>query len=117
MVETLALASAQSSSLAVPLTAGPSSSPVMRKLIEPLNAPLAMKRKAAATEAATPPFMSQAPRPQSPVGDFGRERIEAPARRSPGGTTSVWPAKARFGRAVAEARLEIENVGRPARRK
>ena len=82
----------------MPLIAGPSSSPVRRKLIEPLNAPLAMKRKAAATEAATPPFMSQAPRPQSSPSAISPENGSNRQRAlSPGGTTSVWPAKARLG--------------------
>ena len=61
---------AQSSSLAVPLTAGPSSSPVIRNEIEPRigepEAPCsATWASAAATAAATPPFMSQAPRPHT----------------------------------------------------
>ena len=85
----------------VPSTAGPSSSPVSRKPTEPVNAPAATKRSAAASEAATPPFMSAAPRPQSrpsatsPPNGSKRQRA-----RSPGGTTSVWPAKARQGDAA-----------------
>ena len=69
-----------------------------RKLIEPLKAPRATKRSAAASAAATPPFMSAAPRPQSwpsatsPANGMKRQRAA-----SPGGTTSVWPAKTKFG--------------------
>jgi hypothetical protein len=49
----------------VPLMEGPSSSPVMSRLIEPWKAaPRAdRKRSAAATKAAIAPFMSAAPRP------------------------------------------------------
>src|ERR1700734_445570 len=94
------LARAQSTSLTVPLIATSSSSPVMRKLIEPPNAPLAMKRKAAATEAATPPFMSQAPRPQSSPSAISPENG---SKRQ-----SVLPRG-------AETRIKVEDRGRPRR--
>ena len=84
----------------VPLTAGPSSSPVMRNAIEPLaarHAPeIAQRRR---TEAATPPFMSHGAAPvQHAVDDLRRRRVDgSSAASSPGGTTSVWPAKTRHG--------------------
>ena len=51
--------------LTVPLTAGPSSSPVIRRLIEPPKSPprFLRKRVAASVKAAIAPFMSAAPRP------------------------------------------------------
>ena len=53
----------QSSTFLVPLTATPSSSPVINRLIEPCGGPSARCCAAAATKAAMAPFMSQAPRP------------------------------------------------------
>ena len=47
----------------VPCRAGPSSSPVIRKLSEPGTSPSASTRETAAIQAAMPPFMSTAPRP------------------------------------------------------
>ena len=38
--------------------------------------------------------------PELAVGDFARKRVEPPDALSPGGTTSVWPAKARLGSAA-----------------
>ena len=51
--------------LTVPLTAGPSSSPVIRRLIEPPKSRprRARKRAQASVKAAIAPFMSAAPRP------------------------------------------------------
>ena len=46
-----------------PLIAGPSSSPVMSKLIEPRTRPLSIARATAVTKAAMALFMSTAPRP------------------------------------------------------
>ena len=89
----------QSSSLAVPFTAGPSSSPVIRKEIEPREVPWrATWARAAATAAAMPPFMSQAPRPCTiPSATVPAKGGKRQAAASPGGTTSVWPAKAMWG--------------------
>ena len=53
----------QSSTFAVPLIAGPSSSPVISRLIEPFGACPSMWRDAAAAKAAMADFMSAAPRP------------------------------------------------------
>ena len=47
----------------VPLIDGPSSSPVMRKLIEPRTTPSSIAPAAAAVNAAIALFMSTAPRP------------------------------------------------------
>ena len=123
MIETLTLCQRPVEQLDLPLTAGPSSSPVMRKLIEPANGALAMKRKAAATAAATPPFMSQAPRPKSwTVGDLGCERIEPPALDIAGrddvgmaGESEIWPAGPEPGAEVQDrrrpGRLEGDELG------
>ena len=80
-----------------------------------MNAPRATKRKAAASAAATPPFMSAAPRPHSApsasVAENGGKRQRA---ESPGGTTSVWPAKAKFGASRPKRAQRLAIVGVPA---
>src|SRR4051812_23104122 len=83
----------------VPSTAGPSSSEVMRRAIEPeCWGRSATKRSAATTKQAMEDFMSAAPRPNSlpsrTVGTNGSERHSA---SGPVGTTSVWPAKQTTG--------------------
>ena len=79
--------------------------------------PAAMKRRAAATDAARPPFMSQAPRPQIwPSATVAEKGSKRQCETSPGGTTSVCPANARFGAARPEAGVEIQDVGRSLRR-
>jgi hypothetical protein len=86
--------------LRVPLIEGPSSSPVISRLMEPSLPPAgpARSRATAATKAAMAPFMSVAPRPNK------TPSITSPANgstlqpwRSPTGTTSVWPAKQKCG--------------------
>ena len=107
---------AQSSSFCVPLIAGPSSSPVMRKEMAPPKSGPAPARNslAAATMAAMPPFMSTAPRPIEPAVRPPRRRRAARSRppSSPGGTTSVWPANTRCGRPLAERGEEVLDVRR-----
>ena len=57
-------ASHQARSFSVPLMDGPSSSPVSSSVTVPVSGqPSARRRATAATKAATPPFMSTAPRP------------------------------------------------------
>ena len=85
----------------VPSTATPSSSPVISSDSEPLTSPASSAPAAAAMKAAMALFMSAAPRPISTPSSMrasnGSTR-QAPA--SPTGTTSVWPAKQRLGRAL-----------------
>ena len=101
----------------MPLTAGPSSSPVTRKLIEPANGRLAMKRKAAAAAAARPPFMSQAPRPQSwpsatsAENGSNRQRVEVAGRDDVGVA-----GEGEIGLSPPEPRIEVQDVGRSRRR-
>ena len=54
---------ARRAAFCVPLTAGPSSSPVIRQLIEPAGRRSPSSRATAATKQAIAPFMSTAPRP------------------------------------------------------
>ena len=88
----------QSSTFLVPLTATPSSSPVISRLTEPAGVrPASSSRATAATKAATAPFMSAAPRPYSlPFRTSPPKGSTDHAFRSPGGTTSVCPAKQKF---------------------
>ena len=96
---------AQASSFTVPLTDSRSSSPVISRLTEPCaGQPSATRRAAAATNAATPLFMSAAPRP------YSRPSSTAPANgssrqpsRAPGGTTSTWPAEGEMPAALRPA--------------
>ena len=92
--------SASTTSL-VPWVATPSSSPVIMNEIEPVTRPAAIASAVAAAKAAMALFMSTAPRPISTPSTISAAKgdwVQAPA--SPTGTTSVWPAKQRFGRAV-----------------
>ena len=109
-------ARAQSSSFAVPLIDGPSSSPVTRKLIEPLKRALATKPSAAATAAATPALHVAGPAaPEAAVGDFGRERGKAPARRVSRRHDVGMAGEGEVRRFRSEAGVEVEDVRRPGR--
>jgi len=73
------------------------------------------KSQAAAAKAATPDFMSVAPRPQiSPptISPPKGSRVQAPA--SPAGTTSVWPLKPKL-RAAPFAPQRAKRLGTPFR--
>ena len=99
-----------SSTFFVPLTATPSSSPVINRLIEPAKpVPRAARnRSAAAMKAAIAPFMSTAPRPHnSPSRRLAANGSNDQPSTGPVGTTSVCPAKHRLGRPLAEAGVEI----------
>ena len=110
---------AQASSLRVPLTAGPSSSPVISRLIEPAGRSLgqeAARRRDEGGDAAL--HVGGAPAVELAVLDLARERVDPPGRRSPGGTTSTWPAK-RDAAALAQPGVEIVDrvaVRRPSKR-
>ena len=83
----------------VPSVATPSSSPVIRNDSEPLGG--AGRAETAAMKAAMAPFMSTAPRPcSSPSDTVPAKGSCRQAAASPTGTTSVWPAKQRFGPSV-----------------
>src|SRR5690349_16598766 len=86
----------------VPSTEGPSSSDVTRSAIEPgCEGCAPTKRSAAVTNAAMDVFMSAAPRPyRFPSRIVGTKGSECHFSSGPGGTTSVWPARATTGRAV-----------------
>ena len=87
----------------VPLTEMSSSSPVIRNEIEPFGLPLTSARysSTAATLQAMPPFMSTAPRPwRKPSFTSPENAPSVHAVSSPGGTTSVWPAKVMCGASV-----------------
>src|SRR5690606_38891498 len=89
------------STLAVPLIDGPSSSPVISRLIEPPVRPPFSSRywAAAAAKQATAPFMSTAPRPhRRPSRSAAENGGCVQAASSPGGTTSTCPAKQKCGR-------------------
>ena len=91
-------ASIQSSIIVVPKVAGPSSSPVMMKLRRPTSGPLLRWRAVAAIMAASAPFMSAAPRPtMKPSFTSAANGSSLQPARSPAGTTSLWPAKAKCG--------------------
>ncbi len=107
--------SPQSRSFTVPLIAGPSSSPVIRKAIEPcFGAPcVARCRSTAATEAATPPLhVLRAPAVEGPPTTLRRRAAGAPGLDLARGTTSVWPAKTSPGLPCPIRALEILDVGR-----
>ena len=64
----------------MPLTAGPSSSPVMRKLIEPGKRPLGDEAQGGGHSGGDAALhVARAAAPELAVGDLGRERIEPPA--------------------------------------
>ena len=90
------LSSAQRISLTVPLIDGPSSSPVTRKLIEPGKAPRPTKRRAAAAAAASPPSCRRRRDPSCPSATSAANGPNRQRAASPGGTTSVCPAKTKF---------------------
>ena len=91
----------------VPSVAGPSSSPVISRLIEPCIGP-ARWRATAATKAAMAPFMSQAPRPYSTPSRISPPNGAACVQlASPAGTTSVWPAKQKCGAVAADPREQV----------
>ena len=72
-----------SSTRTVPSIAAPSSSPVISRLIEPCGGPSARCCAAAATKAAMPPFMSQAPRPyRMPLRTSPANGSRLPVRRA-----------------------------------
>jgi hypothetical protein len=83
-----------STTLFVPLIATPSSSPVINKLIEPLNFLfLALNLLIAATKQAIDDFISFAPRPINLLFlTVGLNGFVLQSFMFPGGTTSVWPA-------------------------
>ena len=88
-------AASRSSIGLVPLTAGPSSSPVMSSAMEPGTGPM---RETASTKAAIAPFMSAAPRPVSrPPATVAEKGGTLQSAGSPTGTTSVCPAKQNSG--------------------
>ena len=90
---------AHCSSLGVPLTAMPSSSPVIRKEIEPFFSPVPVemiehggeRAGDAALHVDGAAAVKLAPSISPPKGGC------AQAVSSPGGTTSVWPANTRLG--------------------
>ena len=103
----------QSRTLVVPLTAGPSSSPVISRLIDPHTVPAAMARDAASTNAPTAHFMSVAPRPYSTSSIISAPNGSTDQESGlPSGTTSVCPAKQKFGASVPNRayRLSISGV-------
>ena len=86
------LASIQSRSATVPSVASPSSSPVIANTIDPFGGVAATKSIAAAAKAATPDFMSVAPRPYiNPSLTSAPKGSTLHASISPTGTTSVCP--------------------------
>ena len=87
----------RSTTTRVPCSASPSSSPVMSRESEPAGGPRSRTRAQAAIQAAIAPFMSAAPRPISTPSRTSPAKGGAlQAAASPGGTTSVWPAKQRL---------------------
>ena len=88
--------------MTVPSVAGPSSSLVIRKAIEPVCPGVAaMNSSQATTMAAIEVFMSAAPRPYSlPSRCVGMKGCERHCSTGPVGTTSVWPAKTNTGDVV-----------------
>ena len=106
----------QSSILRVPLIAGPSSSPVIKRLIEPSKPSprRARKRDTAATKQAIAPFMSVAPRPYSaPSITSAPNGSRDHAAASPTGTTSVWPAKQKFAPPLPSRAYRLSTSGVP----
>ena len=88
-------ASSVSTTLTVPLCAGPSSSAVIKKAMEPLwSGCFSTKRSTAMIIEANEPFMSAAPRPcNMPSMILGSNGGLSQFASGPVGTTSVWPAK------------------------
>ena len=100
----------QASTLAVPLTALASSSPVMRKLTDPPRRAAGGSDSAAAAKAAMAPFMSAAPRPQTcPSATSGKWRVR-PIRFVPGRHHVGMAGKAKMRPAVAETGIEIVDI-------
>ena len=65
----------------MPLTAGPSSSPVTRKLIEPVKRPLGDEAQGGGDRGGDAALhVAGAAAPELAVGDLAGERIEPPAR-------------------------------------
>ena len=78
----------------MPSVASPSSSPVMVRITAPSGGVSRTKSTAAAAKAATPDFMSVAPRPyMNPSFSSAPNGSTVQAASSPTGTTSVWPLK------------------------
>ena len=83
--------------VSVPYLAGPSSSAVSKKLIEPKFLPCERKASTAAINAIIDDFISTAPRPyNTPSSTVAVNGSYFHLAKSPTGTTSVWPAKQRF---------------------
>jgi len=105
----------QSRSATVPSLPGPSSSPVMVSTMAPSGGVSRTKSTAAAAKAATPDFMSVAPRPQSQPSAISPPKgscVQAAA--SPTGTTSVWPLKPKVRFAPLRPQ-RAKRLGVPAR--
>src|SRR6266699_5476333 len=113
-----------STTFAVPFTAGPSSSEVIRRAIDPLwEGCFATKCSAATTKAAIEVFMSAAPRPKSlPSRSVGAKGSACHRSSGPGGTTSVCPTKHSKGRTsprraqrFATSPLRTGSIANPSR--
>src|SRR5260221_242300 len=104
-----------STTFEVPSTAGPSSSEVINRAIDPLcEGCFATNCSTATTKAAIEVFMSAAPRPKSfPARSVGTKGSLAHFSSGPVGTTSVWPTKHSRGR--ASPRLAQRLVTSPRR--
>ncbi len=84
----------QSKSAVVPSVASPSSSPVIVRTTAPSGGVSLTRSTAAAANAATPDFISTAPRPyMKPSFTSAPNGGIVQAASSPKGTTSVWPLK------------------------
>ena len=80
----LRVAAIHSSTRTVPSVAGPSSSPVISRLIEPVRRPALQMRAAAATKAAMRALhVAGAAAVQHAVRDLAAERVVPPVRRRP----------------------------------
>ena len=108
------LASAQSRSLTVPLTAGPSSSPVMRKLIEPCKRRLGDEAQGGGDGGGDAALhVAGAAAKKLAVGDLGRERIEPPALDVAGRDDVGMAGENEIGPPGPEPRVEVQDRRRP----
>ena len=95
------LASIHSSTLTVPSTAGPSSSPVISRLIEPFGRTVGQVLRRGRDEGGDRALhVAGAAAVQHAVAHLAAERIGAASCAAPTGTTSVWPAKQTCGAPV-----------------
>ena len=100
----------------MPLTAGPSSSPVMRKLIEPANGRPGDEAQGGGDSSGDAALhVAGAAAPELAVGDLGGERIEPPSLNIAGRDDVGVAGEHEIGPPAPEPRVEVQDRRRPRR--